>query len=226
MVCQGLDTDAAKAAWAPFFDWVRASPKEFVFVEDAQIGTDAAQDWWDLKRNPAMVLDQRTGAAPGHGWWRGDQDQVSLFLHGYDSQWLPASLLAPGARARLVDALVAASQEMTVRLHFNKGLAGAPPEVNAAARHCATNPAVADAFCLAIVATGGRPPFPGIPGPKPDMATAHRNAEAVAQAAAELKAVAPDAGSLYFGDRFLQKGLAPGLLGSALRAAQSDQGPP
>ncbi|HTZ70600.1 MAG TPA: FAD-binding oxidoreductase [Acetobacteraceae bacterium] len=195
MVCQGLDTDAAKAAWAPFFDWVRASPKDFVFIEDAYIGTSPAQDWWDLKRNPAMVLDQRPGAAPGHGWWRGDQDQVSMFVHGYDSQWLPASLLHAAARPRLVDALVVASQPMIVRLHFNKGLAGAPPEVNAAARRCATNPAVADAFCLAIVATGGRPPFPGLPGPKPDMTAAHRDAAAVALAAAKLKEVAPDAGS-------------------------------
>jgi FAD/FMN-containing dehydrogenase len=195
MVCQGLDTDAAKAAWKPFFDWVRAAPKEFTFLEDADVGTTAAQNWWDLQSNPAMVLDKRPGAAPGHAWWRGDQDQVSMFLHGYDSQFLPASLLGSGQRPRLVDALVAASQLMTVRLHFNKGLAGTPPDVNAASRQCATNPAVADAFCLAIVATGGRPPFPGLPGPKPDMAEAHRNAHAVAQAAATLKQAAPEAGS-------------------------------
>jgi FAD/FMN-containing dehydrogenase len=199
MVCEGLTTEAAQAAWAPFFDWVRASPKEFVFIEDADIGTSAAQGWWDLQHNPAMILDKRPGAdgraAAGHGWWRGDGDQVSMFVHGYDSLWLPASLLGSGQRARLVDALVAASQLMTVRLHFNKGLAAAPPEVSAASRQCATNPAVADAFCLAIVATGGRPPFPGLPGPKPDMAAAHRNAQAVAQATATLKQLAPDAGS-------------------------------
>ena len=205
MVCQGLDTGEAKAAWAPLFDWVRASPRDFTFVEDADIGTSSARDWWDLKSNPAMILDRRPGAAPGHGWWRGDQDQVSMFVHGYDSQFLPASLLGSGERPRLVDALVAASQLMTVRLHFNKGLAGAPPEVNAASRQCATNPAVADAFCLAIVATGGPPPFPGLPGPKPDMSVAHRNAQAVAQAAGELKKVAPDAGCYISETDFFRK---------------------
>ena len=214
MVCQGLDTDAARAAWAPFFDWVRAAPGDFVFVEDADVGTGRAQAWWDLKQNPAMILDQRPDAAPGHGWWRGDQDQVSLFLHGYDSQWLPASLLHPGERARLVDALVAASQLMTVRLHFNKGLDGAPPEVNAEARRCATNPAVADAFCLAIVATGGRPPFRGLPGPKPDMAVAHRNAQAVAQAVARLKEVAPDGGSYISETDFFRKAWHQAFWGS------------
>jgi uncharacterized protein (DUF362 family) len=74
-------------------------------------------------------------------------------------------------------------------------LAGAPPEVKAEARRCATNPKVADAVCLMIVATGGKPPFPGPPGPNPDMAEAHRNADDVVKAAAELKKVARGSGS-------------------------------
>jgi hypothetical protein len=44
-----------------------------------------------------------------------------------------------------------------VQLHFNKGLAGAPPEALAATRQTATNPAALDAFALAIVANGERP---------------------------------------------------------------------
>jgi FAD/FMN-containing dehydrogenase len=195
MVCQGLDEAEVKALWAPFLDWVRASPKDFSFSGTPYVGTGAAKDWWDVTNNPAMIKDDRAGGSAAHAYWRGDQDQVSMFLHGYESQWLPASLLQPGQRARLVDALVAGSQWMTVRLHFNKGLAGASPEVNAQARACATNPAVADAFCLAIVATGGRPPFPFLPGPKADMVEAHRNALNVAKAAAELKKVAPGGGS-------------------------------
>ena len=195
MAIHGLDTAEAKAVWAPFFDWVAASPVDFKFTEGPYVSTGRAQDYWDVLNNPAAIKDERPGATPGHVWWRGDQDQVSAFLHGYDSQWLPATLLEPGQRARLADALFAASRFMSVRLHVNKGLAGAPPEVNALARHCATNPKVADAFCLAIVATGGFPPFPGVPGPKPDMAEAHRNAQDVARAAAELKTVAPGAGS-------------------------------
>jgi FAD/FMN-containing dehydrogenase len=205
MVCQGLDTEDAKAIWAPFFDWVRASPTDFSFVEEPSITTGSAQDWWDLKSNPAMILDQRPDAAPDHGWWRGDAEQVSMFVHGYDSQWLPASLLQPGERARLTEALAAASQPMVVRLHFNKGLAGGAGEANAQARRCATNPSVGDAFCLAIVATGGPPPFPGLPGPKPDMLLAHRNARDVAGATARLKQVAPDGGSYISETDFFRK---------------------
>ena len=53
-------------------------------------------------------------------------------------------------------------------LHFNKGLAGAPAEEIAAARDTAMNPAVLDAFALAICAGGGPPAFPGIKGHEPD----------------------------------------------------------
>jgi FAD/FMN-containing dehydrogenase len=195
MVCQGLDTDKVKAVWAPFFDWVRASPKDFTFVDEAYTGTGPARDWWDVLNNPSMIEDDRPDGNAAHAFWRGDQDQVSMFIHGYESQWLPALLLAPGQRARLADALVAASQFQIVRLHFNKGLAGAPPEVNAEARRCATNPKVADAFCLMIIATGGRPPFPGLPGPKADPVEAQTNALNVAKGAAEMKRISPGAGS-------------------------------
>jgi FAD/FMN-containing dehydrogenase len=195
MACQGLTTDQAKALWAPFFDWVRASPQDFTFTAKPAIGTGSARGWWDVTDNPAMIKDDRPEGSAAHAFWRGDQDQVSMFIHGYESQWLPASLLERSRQAQLVQALVTASQFMTVRLHFNKGLAGAPPEVNAAARRCATNPRVADAFCLMIVATGGYPPFPGLPGPKVEPAVANQDALNVARAAAELKKIAAGAGS-------------------------------
>jgi FAD/FMN-containing dehydrogenase len=195
MVCQGLDTDQAKAAWAPFLDWVRASPSDYRFVDAAYVGTASARIWWDVLKNPGLVKDDRPDGNPAHAFWRGDQDQASGFIHGYESQWLPASLLKAGERARLAEALVAASQFMGVQLHFNKGLAGAPPEQNGEARRCATNPKVADAFCLMITATGGWPPYPGLPGPKADPVEARTNALNVARAAAPLKAIAPSGGS-------------------------------
>ena len=194
MACQGLSTDQAKELWAPFFDWVRASPQDFSFTAEPAIGTGPAREWWDAT-NPAMVKDDRPDGNAAHMFWRGDQDQVSMFIHGYESQWLPASLLEPNRQGALVQALAAASQFMTVRLHFNKGLAGAPGEIVAEARRCAINPTVAEAFCLMIVATGGKPPFPGLPGPKPDPAEAERNALNVTRAAAEFKNIAPRAGS-------------------------------
>jgi len=197
MVCQGLDTDQAKAAWRPFLDWVAAAPNDFTLAEDVYIGTSPARDWWKSQTagNDSMIQDDRVGAPAAHAWWRGDSDQVSAYLHGYDSVWLPATLLTPSSRSKLTDALVAASRYFTVQLHFNKGLAGATPQALAASRDTAMNPKVLDAFALAIIATGGWPPYPGLPGPAYDAAAAHRNAADIEAATAELRNVAPRGGS-------------------------------
>jgi FAD/FMN-containing dehydrogenase len=130
-----------------------------------------------------------------HGWWKGDQDQVGAFLYGYDSLWLPASLLDPAQRPRLVDALFAGSRHKKVGLHFNKGLAGAPPEAIAATRETATNPAVCDAFALVIIADGEAPAYPGEKRPAMDLIAAHQSAQAIDRAAAELRRIAPNSGS-------------------------------
>ena len=52
-----------------------------------------------------MIPDERPGVPNYHGWWNGDQDQVGAFLYGYDSLWLPVSLLDLAQRPKLVDAL-------------------------------------------------------------------------------------------------------------------------
>ncbi|MFM0330110.1 FAD-dependent oxidoreductase [Paraburkholderia strydomiana] len=195
MVCQGLDDERAKSAWAPFIDWVRGSPADFTFTDAPQIGAGPARRWWNFNANPGLVHDPRAGPATQHGWWRGDGDQASLFVHGYDSQWLPATLLEPAQRGQLAHALMEAAQFQAVELHVNKGLAGAPDAVNEQARQCAMNPKVVDAFALMIVAAGGPPPFAGLPITPPSVPEAHRQAKRVAKAAAVLRALAPQSGS-------------------------------
>ncbi|MDP9651969.1 FAD-dependent oxidoreductase [Paraburkholderia caledonica] len=195
MVCQGLDDERAKSVWAPFIDWIRGSPADFTFTDAPQIGAGPARRWWNFNANPGLVHDPRAGAATQHGWWRGDGDQASLFVHGYDSQWLPATLLEPAQRGQLAHALMEAAQFQTVELHVNKGLAGAPDAVNEQARQCAMNPKVVDAFALMIVAAGGPPPFAGLPITPLSVTEAHRQARRVAKAAAVLRALAPQSGS-------------------------------
>jgi hypothetical protein len=88
-------------------------------------------------------------------------------------------------------------------LHFNKGLAGAPAEEIAAARDTAMNPAVLDAFALAICAAGGPPAFPGIKGHEPNQKSAGRAARAVQKSMDELlKVVAVPASYLSESDFF------------------------
>jgi FAD/FMN-containing dehydrogenase len=109
--------------------------------------------------------------------------------------WLPRSLLQPDGRERLADALFAATRHQPVELHCQKGLAGASAETAAAVRDTATNPAVVDAFTLAMIGGGEPPAFSGLPGHAPDLDAGRKQAAAISAAAAELRKVAPDAGA-------------------------------
>ena len=142
-----------------------------------------------------MRYDDRPGAAPIQGWWSGDSEQVSALFYGYDSVWLPESLLRPTDRSRLADALFQASRHFDVALHFNKGLAGGPAAVREQARRTATNPAVADAFALAIVATGGPPAYYSLIGYPSDLGRARQSAVDIKAATAVLRDAVPGAGS-------------------------------
>jgi hypothetical protein len=200
MVCQGLDTKEAQRVWKPFLEWVRGLPQDYTITSEPMIVTFSARNWWDaefLKKNfPTMIYtDSRPGAPAAHFWFAGDNSQVGIFMHGYDSVWLPASLLEERQRERLAGALFASSRHWTVSLHFNKGLGGAPADAVESAKDTAMNPAVLDAFALAIIVGGGPPAFPGIAGHEPDMATARTQAGKIAKSTDELRAIVPDAGS-------------------------------
>jgi FAD/FMN-containing dehydrogenase len=209
MVFQGLDQHEAERAWRPFIDWVAQAPQDFAFVEPVQVLALPARRMWDaawLAQNaPGLIVrDDRPGAPPTHFAWAGDLGQVGQFLHGYDSAWLPASLLEPAAQPRLADALVAASRHWPVALHFNKGLAGAPPEAINAARDTALHKSALQAFALAISAAQGPPAFAGQPGAAPDAAAAQGRAARIGAAMAALRRVAPDTGSYLAESDFFQ----------------------
>jgi FAD/FMN-containing dehydrogenase len=205
MVCQGLTPAEAKGVWQPFFDWVAASKADFSFTKKPWVGATSSRGWWDLEGNEAMIRDDRPDVPNYHGWWNGDQDQVGAFIYGYESMWLPASLLDPAQRPKLIDALFASSRHKGVQLHFNKGLAGAPAEAIAATRHTATNPAVCDAFALAIIADGEASAYPGEKRPAMDVNAAHQAARAIDQAAAQLRRIAPNAGSYVSESNYFNK---------------------
>jgi len=224
MVCQGLDKPQALQVWQPFIDWVQAAPKDYAFTSPLRVGAWPARMWWDLKDNPSLIHDTRTGAVPGRAWWRGDQDQVGAYLHGYESLWLPASLLHKSEQPRLAQALYAATRHKEVELHLNKGLAGAPREAIAATRQTATNPVATDAFALAIIADGEGPAYPGLARAPIDLTAARADARAIDQAAAALLAVAPKAGSYVSESNFFNRSWQTAYWGSnysRLRAAKS-----
>lgn len=195
MVSQDLDDAQVMAVWQSFFEWVNSSPKDFTVMSPLRSGAEGARGWWNVAANPSMIKDTREGVPQHHGWWRGDQGQVGAFIHGQDSLWLSASLLEDNRQRHLVGALFAASRHKEIQLHINKGLAGAPPEALEATRKTATNPAVVDAFTLVIIADGQRPAYPGLERPAIDLAEARKDAHEIDLAAAELRKIAPNAGS-------------------------------
>src|SRR5207248_1714949 len=110
-----------------------------------------------LMHHPVFDFDHGPAAGPIPVGWKGNAGEVAWFIWGYESLWLPASLLENNRQERLADALFAGSRSHPLALHFNKGLAGAPPEAIAAAKDTAMNPAVLTAFALVIAADGQGP---------------------------------------------------------------------
>ncbi len=211
MVSHGLTTDEAKKVWQPFLDWIAQSPTDYALKAPPIVGSMPARNWWDPEwreqhHHPVFVADSRPGANPHDVWWTGDGDQAGQFLYAYESLWLPASLLKDDSQEHLVHALFAASRHWEVELHFNKGLAGAPADAITAARDTATNPAVVDAFALAIIASGEGHAYPGLRGHEPDLAAAHKESAAVAQSMEELRKLAPNGGAYVSESNFFERG--------------------
>jgi FAD/FMN-containing dehydrogenase len=200
MLSAGLDRKQAAETWKPFLDWVAARPTDFVVATPVRLVALPARRFWDAKfwdQIPAKVVvhDDRLHAPKGNIFWAGNGEEAGQFVHGYRSAWLPATLLEKGRQSDLVEALFAANRHWSVDLHFNKGLAGARAEELAAAKQTATNPAVLDAFALAIIAANSGPAFPGIAGHEPNVSAARRDAAAINRAMDELLKVVREPGS-------------------------------
>jgi hypothetical protein len=138
-------------------------------------------------------------------WWTGDGGQVGWVVYGFESLWLPASLLVEDSQQRFADALFAASRHSEVELHFNKGLAGAPPEAIEAAKDTAMNPDVLSAFALAIVADGQGPAYPGLPTHEPNAAKGRKAANNVDRCMSELRAISTNVGSYVSESNYFEK---------------------
>lgn len=219
MVFLGLDRSQAQAVWQPFLDSLARAPQDFEleFSLLKFVSTSARSFWAPtmLKKLLGFISsDNRPGAPPGNVFWPGDEGQAGQVLHGYQSAWLPAALLSDARRQSLVEALFAATRHWGVSLHVNKGLAGAPADAITAARDTAMNPAVVDAFALAICAAQGPPGYPGVPGHEPDVVLARQRAQAIGRAMDELRKLVPNAGSYVSESNFFEPNWQQSFWGS------------
>jgi FAD/FMN-containing dehydrogenase len=243
MVSHGLDTEEVKKVWQPFLDWVARSPQAYKVQGRVVIGSLPARHMWDVQwwkehwpeiafpsngnsflglfdgalahvMQPVLDFDDRPGAGPNNAWWKGDGGQVGWFIWGFESLWLPASLLENNAQEHLADALFASSRHTGVELHLNKGLAGAPPEAIARASDTATNPAVLTAFALAIAGDAQGSAYPGIPGHEPSVLEGRKAAERVDLGMRQLRALVPDPGAYVSESNYFEKGWQQAYWGS------------
>jgi FAD/FMN-containing dehydrogenase len=199
MVHLGLTTEESRKVWQPFLQWL-SQDSGYTLESQPSIGSMPFRHWWDPEwrtahHNDSFRSDPRPGADPRNVWWSGDGGQCGFVIYGFESLWMPASLLDDAQQEKLAAALFTASRSGEVELHFNKGLAGGPADAIEAARDTAMNPAVCGAFALAIVADAQGPAYPGIPGHEPDTAKARRAAEAVHRTMNALRAVAGEGGA-------------------------------
>lgn len=214
MLTHGLDETRIREIWAPFVEWTLDPAHEIEIERAIEPWSTSGRGFWDVAgmraaKSRSMRYDDRPDVRANQGWWAGDQEQVGAFLHGYDSLWLPIGLLDRSGREALIDAVVEGARAAPLQFHFNKGLAGAPPEALSRSSDTATNPSVLQAFALLIVANGGLPMYPGVPWRGPDASVPSRDADAVGQAMKPFHAIAPNAGSYisesnYFNERWSQ----------------------
>jgi hypothetical protein len=93
MVMQEMTGPQAREVWNPFFEWVKASAQDYTIIDELRVGALPARQWWQFDEKGSLVRDPRAGVPKHYGWWKGDADQVGFFITGFDSVWLPASLL-------------------------------------------------------------------------------------------------------------------------------------
>jgi hypothetical protein len=209
MVFQGLEQQQAADVWKPFLDWIAANPQDFTITRPAIIRGGEARNWWNAEfirthQRDRGFFDDRPGA-PANNMWFGEQNtELGVFLHGYQSLWLPASLLEKDRQSALAEALFAASRHWTVLLHFNKGLAGASAADVAAAKDTAMNPTVLGAFALAIIAGGDPGAYTDVLSTQPDLGKARSDAASIARAADALRKLVPNAGSYVSESNFFE----------------------
>jgi FAD binding domain/Berberine and berberine like len=217
MAFLGINQSEAEAAWKPFLDFLTASPQDFIAEQPLKVYAIPARHYWDPEYRrkflpETIVADDQPSASPDNVSWTGNQVEVSLFVYGFESLWMPSSLLKE--QDRLADALFASAKHYEVEMHFNKGLAGAPDDKVALARDTAMNPAVLDAFALALLAGGKAQCAPGVPGHEPDLVEGHKVAARVAAAADELRRIVSNAGSYVSEGNFFDKNWQTSYWGS------------
>jgi FAD/FMN-containing dehydrogenase len=182
LLFEGLTRDEAEQVWKPFTDWLASQGTRY----GSQVITatlPAAQMW---NHDILVSLHLPVVGDADHWWWKSNEDEVGAFWAAYQSRWIPSTEFDDAHAAKLAQALVAASRQWSVSLHFNKGQAGAAADALDRDRETAVNPQVLDAAALVIVAAYADPK---------NSAKSRSARDGVAAAMKPIIALTPGAGS-------------------------------
>src|SRR5580700_6194060 len=110
MVHLGLDTEGSRRVWQPFLDWLAQSSTSYTIESEPEIGSMPFRHWWDVDwrkehHHDVFKADSRANANPINVWWKGDGGQVGWVIWGFESLWMPASLLQDDTQEKLANAL-------------------------------------------------------------------------------------------------------------------------
>lgn len=198
MVFQSMDKASALLLWKPYLDWI-STQNDLKLMGPPFIVDLPARAFWNadiLSRLPGLIQrDDRPDANPAKFVWAGDAAQCGRVWSGYHSMWLSEAALNENAITGLAEGLVKATASWSVELHFNKGLAGADVATLERVRDSAMNPAVNQAFALAIIAGSTPPSLLGASGHGTDLNTARKKKVDIDAAIEALRAATSDGGS-------------------------------
>lgn len=219
LVFQGINKEQAASVWQEFRIWLQDNNSDFITDQPLKIIDLPAKNLWDvdfLKENAPnlIILDDRQGAPIKNAYWSTNQSEAGQYLLGYHSLWLHKYLLEEKAQPQLRDAIFDASRHWTLSLHFNKGLAGANKETLLAANSTAMNPAVANAFALAIVAGEQQPSVEKLSGQPSNIEEAAKGASRINAAMHSLKKQLPITGSYLAESNYFEENWQQSYWGS------------
>ena len=210
MLFQGLTKKDAKKIWEPINDWVNNMIGELEWTEKLTTAHIPAKKLWNAsflkKFAPKFISpDDRPGGSKKDFYWAANDDHAGQFLFSYHSAWLSSSFLEKEKLEEFSETIYKATRHWGISLQFNKGLSGAEPEEILAAKNSAINPAVLDAFALAIIAGDNKFTIPGIKEYEPDIEEAEEKSVQINKAMEEMRKLIPNAASYVAESNFFEK---------------------
>lgn len=202
MRSSGLSKSDMEKIWQPLHAWVSHEASHYTM--HTEMMTVPPRKMWDYryweKYYPALIVrNPMKGAPKEEFWWKGNSDEVYIYLYAHVTRWIPIALFSNDHVDALANAFYQASRLTSVSFHANKGLSGASADAIRRGRETSTNPTVYDAAGLVIIAAGSNEQQ------KPDPVKVKKTIENINQAMQYITAITPNAGTYANESDYFQK---------------------